>query len=288
MHSMTPNSIRVSLPERPSLALREWGSRNQICLFLHGFGDGDFVWDEVAARLAPYCRVVTMDLRGHGESDWDPQARYDRDTHVEDVLRVTETLEFERFILVGHSMGGSIALRLAARLQERVAGLVLVDCGPPNNSNASDQVRLQFAAAHCVYPSVSAYIKWLESERPMALSDLLERIAPAALRRRSDGGFELKSDPAMIEGSRSKETAEMIASKFWRLLSQVVCPTLVVRGARSGVLPQRNAEHMVGMLRHGQLKIVPLAGHGVMLDNPTGFIDAIQPFIQRILVRGGS
>jgi esterase len=98
---------------------------------VHGFGDASCVWTAVAQRLAGL-RTTSFDLPGHGNSDWDLSQRYDALTITDDLAEIINDLELDRFVLVGHSLGGEVALRYACR-SNRLAALVLVDTGPELN-----------------------------------------------------------------------------------------------------------------------------------------------------------
>ena len=118
--------------------------------------------------LAHLCRTFAIDLRGHGESAWDVNGDYSTSSNLGDVVRMMDTLDLGRCILIGHSMGGEIAFRLAVKYPSRVMALVAVDAGPDLNSSSMAHLRSQFAASIRTYESVSEYAAWLEAQRPLA------------------------------------------------------------------------------------------------------------------------
>ena len=93
-------------------------------MLLHGFGDNSSVWGHLAPQIMSRFRVVAIDLRGHGNSDWDPQTHYNTETLTADLADVIGSFGFERTILIGHSWGAAIASRFAAAQPATVAGLV--------------------------------------------------------------------------------------------------------------------------------------------------------------------
>src|SRR5579863_4459490 len=113
-----------------SLSIKEWSRRGSPLVMIHGLGDASGVWNYLAIRTAPQFHVAALDLRGHGDSDWDPEARYDTATLAADLGKALAALGFERMILIGHSLGADVAIRFAADHAERVAALVIVDYGP--------------------------------------------------------------------------------------------------------------------------------------------------------------
>jgi pimeloyl-ACP methyl ester carboxylesterase len=110
-------------------------------------------------------------------------------------------------------------------------------------------------------------------------------MARFGLRRREDGRYELKMDPALRgamggAGRDDPDRQEEMRKAQWDALAQVPCPTLVVRGAASDILSPEIADRMVDeVLQQGRLAIVPQAGHSVMTDNPDGFRDAVSAFV---------
>jgi pimeloyl-ACP methyl ester carboxylesterase len=257
------------------LHVRDWSAGSDACLLLHGFGEGAHVWNRFAPSVARLFRTLAVDLRGHGESSWDPTGRYPVEGHVADALDVIETLRLRRLVVVGHSLGGDIALRIAAARPIEVIGLVVVEFTPDPIREGAARVRSDFSESIRTWDSVEEYASWLQERRPLVDFGIIQELAAAALRPVSDGGFRPKCDPAMGM-SRSAEDQMDI----WRLLNRISCPVLVVRGIGSAVFSDDSMRQMHKMLRNGSIRIVNYAGHAVMNDNPEGFADALTPFLR--------
>jgi len=274
---MYTRSYRISRQGAPALSLHERGSGEPTFLLIHGFGDGGFVWTEFMIQLASFGRVIAVDLRGHGDSDWDPNSRYDCAAHLDDVRFVVETLRPKKMILIGHSLGGEIAIRLTAQCADLVVGLVVVDFGPELNQEATVRIRQDFVADNLVYVDCGAYAAHLERKRPMISPDLRWTLARDSLRLDADGGYRLKRDPAMgANGSRNSSALPPL----WPILEEIRCPVMLVRGVASSVLPLSVAKRMVEVLSNGFFASIRLAGHGVMVDNPTEFAATTLSFIK--------
>ena len=271
---MRMTSTRISRPDAPTLHVQEWGSGGPSCFLVHGFGDGSFVWNEFAETVARRCRTFAIDLRGHGNSDWDAAARYGISAHLADVTYAIDALRLENVILVGHSMGGELAIRLAAARPQLLVGLIVVDYGPELDSEAIEYIRKEFVADHQHYATPSEYAELLKKRRPLPKPVALEQLAQNSLRARSGGGYELKSDPAMGASQTSSEELEV-----WSALEKISSPALIIRGMASSVLPPRTAMRMKTAVKRGQLLSINKAGHAVMIDNPEAFSDAVMPFI---------
>jgi len=285
---MEPRSRQISGAHGGSLHLLEWSEQGVPLLLLHGFGNEAHIWDDFAPFVAPAYRTLALDHRGHGDSAWDPEHRYDRDAMVDDVEKVREALGIDRLVVIGHSLGGRIATLFAGRRPERIAGLVLVDIGPEVDPRGSTRIRDETSSS--VDPSFASpaeYARLLSLHYPAAQPNAIERMARHGLRRREDGSYALKMDPVLRGAmglTESPEEAEQREREWtaaqWDALARIDCPTLVVRGAASDILSPEIADRMVDeVLKQGSLAVVPQAGHSVMTDNPEGFREAVTSFV---------
>jgi pimeloyl-ACP methyl ester carboxylesterase len=274
-------SFRISRANAPSINIRTGGSGEHTFLLIHGFGDGGFIWDEFCPQLVSLGHVITVDLRGHGDSDWDPACRYGTAEHLSDMSFTVEALDLNKIFLIGHSLGADIAIRLAAQYPERVTGLVVVDFGPELNRDATTHIRNEFISESQTYSSDSEYDSHLESKIPLVSPRLRARFAKSALRSRPQGGYELKRDPAM---GLAKPISEHSLPPLWPVLKKIICPVLIVRGLASSVFAPSVARRMVDVLPNGHLVSIKLAGHAVMIENPEDFAAAALSFIKNLVL----
>ena len=284
---MNAESQRIAGADGLDLHLLEWSRDGVPLLLLHGYGNDAHIWDDFAPEVATYYRTFALDHRGHGESAWDPAKHYDLETLVRDVEAVTAALEIERLVLIGHSLGGRVATLFAGSHPERMAGLVLVDVGPDLAARGVTRIRTEVAETRePVFASVDEYARLLSLHYPAARPHALVRMARHGVRKREDGRFELRMDPALrgAAGWREPEDAAEVERALiqaqWDALAKISCPTLVVRGAASDVFSADTADRMVDeCLTNGRLAVVPRAGHSVMTDNPDGFLAMLSLFL---------
>jgi pimeloyl-ACP methyl ester carboxylesterase len=283
---MEPRSRWVSGADGLRLHGIEWSDAGVPFLLLHGFGNDAHIWDDFAPVLAPYYRTLALDLRGHGDSDRDPEARYDYADHVRDLEALTRELAIERLVVLGHSLGGRVAMLFAGRHPERVAGLVVVDSGPELDPRGVVRIQVDMEkTGDASFSSVADYEAALARAYPAAAPSALARMARHGLRRREDGRFERKTDPAFhrrwaeADPNAAAAREQALSAAIWDSLKRTSCPSLVVRGAASDVLSADVADRMVEeALPNARLAVVARAGHSVMTDNPEGFSEAVEGF----------
>ncbi len=283
-----PTSIRVPGSDGVEMHLLEWSREGTPLLLIHGFSNEAHIWDDFAPSVAPYYRTLALDLRGHGDSGWHPEGRYDYDEHVADLEAVLDALSVERLVIVGHSFGGRVASLFAGRHPEKMAGLVIVDSAPDLDKRGTTRIRMDAEAdRNPTFAGVAEYETALSLAYPAATPAAIARMARHGLRRRDDGRLVPKMDPAYRGFGSERMTAEEMAARekdlterMWKALEGLSCPALVVRGAASDVLSADVADRMVDdVIPDARLAVVAQAGHSVMTDNPDGFRDAVAAFV---------
>jgi pimeloyl-ACP methyl ester carboxylesterase len=263
---------------RFELSIEESGSIGTPCVLLHGRGECSGVWRTLTEAASAEHRFVSIDLRGHGDSSWDPECAYDSRTLAGDVLDVLLAMNIRKPVLIGHSLGGSVALQLNAMLQHFTSGLVMVDFGPESDTSGSERVRADIRETPATFDTIDGYVSWLLDRRPLANGRALRNLAVHALRRTPAGVFEPKLDRRVAD--ESPPNIEPRAEQLWRMLESVRCPALVVRGVGSAVLKPQVAQRMAHHALHeGRLATISRAGHAVMTDNPDEFNRTIDAFL---------
>ncbi len=285
---MEPTSRRIGVSDGLSLHALEWSTEGVPMILIHGFGNEAHIWDDFAPRVAGHYRVIAISLRGHGDSDWDPESRYDYTNHLADLEAITKQLGIDRMVLVAHSLGGRVSMLYAGRHPEQLAGLVIVDSAPELDARGTTRIRMEVAEHQApVFSSIAEYENLLAHNYPAATPDAIKRMARNGVKQNEDGKYQLKMDTAYRGVNGPRLGPEELASReeehirnMWAALEKLSCPTLVVRGAASDIMSPEVADRMVEeVLPNGTLAVVPQAGHSVMTDNPDGFADAVCEFV---------
>jgi pimeloyl-ACP methyl ester carboxylesterase len=273
------SGLSLSLLERDAPAAHP---NPPTVLLLHGLADAAVVWHDVAEVLRTQARVIAPDLRGHGDSSWPADADYRIASIAADVAELIDTLRLPPLILVGHSMGASVALHLACARPDRVERLVLADLGLDADPHNAGQLLQALRDAHRPYTSVDDYAAVLLGRHPLASPNLLRRVAAQTSERHTQGHFELKYDERVIAARErmAQRAKQGVYHAAWEQLAALTCPVLVLRGAASSVLSTRVAQRMTDTSRRATLSQIPVSGHSIHLDNPSAVTQAIAHFLQ--------
>jgi 2-succinyl-6-hydroxy-2,4-cyclohexadiene-1-carboxylate synthase len=245
-------------------------------LLLHGFTGSAATWAPLIGALPPHFRTIVPDLIGHGRSDSPPDAeRYSMEHCVTDLLALLDTLEIERADVLGYSMGGRVALHLAAVAPERVGKLVLESSSPGIASAAERQARVAADAA---------LAELIEHEGLETFVDHWERLPLFA------------SQAALSEGARARLHAQRLRNNprglanslrgmgagsqesLWDRLAGLDVPTLLIAGALDTKYCALAGE-MQALLPNVRAVIVPGAGHAVHLEQPQAFMQNVLEFL---------
>jgi pimeloyl-ACP methyl ester carboxylesterase len=285
---MTPESLRVPGSDGLEMHVLKWSDEGVPVMLVHGFGNESHIWEDFAPSVADVYQVHAMDLRGHGDSDWDSEARYDYESHQADLSAVMENLGFERVVLVGHSLGGRVCMRYAAANAHQVAGLVIVDSAPELDKRGTIRIS-QDVEQHQdpSFETVQQYESYLSTSYPAATPESIRRMARHGLKQRDDGRYVLKMDisfrgraAGQVDPDAMAKYEEDTTKALWDALAKIECPSLVVRGAASDIMSADVADRMVDdVMSNATLAIVAQAGHSVMTDNPDEFRDCVCKFM---------
>lgn len=261
-HDLHVNSVR--------LRAWEWSGAPPAALLLHGIGNYGRFWDLVADRIEGRLRLVAPDARGHGSSD-QPADGYTAEHYVADALGVADALDLGRFVLVGHSMGGSHAIVLAARHPERVHALVIVDVGPTVLAEGRNRALHLLSTRPARFDSEAQALAYLRETSVGYSEPVYKNRMRWAFARSPEGGLVWRASQAALLRTLDDRAR---SDQLWDLLTKIDRPTTVLRGTRSYVLGADTARRMIEVLPRGNLIEVD-CGHNVPLERPQETADAI-------------
>jgi pimeloyl-ACP methyl ester carboxylesterase len=236
------------------------------------------MWDFAGLSLCDRYRVVALDQRGHGDSDWASDGDYALEAHHRDLAAVVETLGLDDFVLVGLSMGARNAVAYAADYPEQVRALVAVDWSPEPGRAGAESVK-RFVQEHDELDSFEEFVdrvRGYSHRRPLAQirASLVHNV-----RQLPSGKWTWKYDPLLRSPGRSRPSEPDENNMLWGYVEAVQCPTLIVRGADSDIMAPGSAVQMRDRMRDARLVEVADAGHRVPGDNPAQFQAALDAFL---------
>ncbi len=246
------------------------GFRPMLCL--HGSGAHAHWFDFVASGLKQRFHVIALDQRGHGDSEWAEPPDYSFERYALDLDELIHKLDLRDFVLLGHSMGGTVALTYAGAHPERIAALIVVDTTPRmaperlaqmrqiGNRQSSYATREELAARYRLRPDSG-------TTPPHAVRYIAERSA----RQGEDGRWRHKFD------RRQYATRQPIDGLA--LWSRITVPALLVRGQHTTRITPEAYQAVKERCPHVALADVAASDHHITLDNPPGFVQAITPFL---------
>jgi pimeloyl-ACP methyl ester carboxylesterase len=256
----------------------EWGDPSaQSVLFLHGSNQSAHSFDLVSLHLADRFHLYALDQRGHGDSEWAKDSNYSSEAMGLDAAAFIDAMGLDHLIVVGHSMGGQNAMRLALSHPDRVQKLVLVDIGPEVSQDGAKVIR-RFVTETREFDDIDHFVDRVQQYDPYRSREHIERTVRYNLLQRADGKFISKHD----HGPRLKATGEHRRQGDRFTLDdvrQLPMPLLIIRGADSAIFTAEAATRFVEAVPDGRLVTVPRAGHNVHGQNTPGFIAALEPFI---------
>lgn len=278
-----PASRRSNRREANGITLHylEWGPPDgQPVVLLHGLRGHAHAWDDISSALADKYRVLAIDQRGRGQTDWAPDGNYATEAFVADLAALCNVLALGPFILVGHSMGGRNGIMFAAKHRARVAAFVIADVGPEIQAEGAARIRRELIDAPEEFESMEAAVAQAVAENPLAAESVLRRRVEYQTRLLPTGKVGWRYDPVIRDQVRSNSRA--VPPDFWALWRTIQCPTLIVRGAKTDVLAHSVAERMRDS--HGQAQLVEIAraGHMVFEDNPRDFTHALRGWMDQL------
>ena len=247
----------------------EWGDENAppiVCV--HGYTGSADAFNALARRLQDRHHLLALDVRGHGESAWSPAGAYRYEDQAGDLAAFADRLGLQKFVLIGTSMGGIIAMTYAAHHAARLSGLVINDIGPEAEAG-TQRITQMVGSRPDDFETLEDAMAYRRSASPILAARSAEdqhELALGVLRQRPDGKWRWKMDPAYIR--QRVEHGPPQRPLLWPVLQALGCPTLVVWGSDSDVLSEVQARHMVDVLPRGELVTVAGIGHAPTLVEP--------------------
>jgi pimeloyl-ACP methyl ester carboxylesterase len=250
-------------------------------VLLHGIAGTSATWDEVIPTLAARHTVIAPDLLGHGESA-KPHGDYSLGAHANVVRDLLEALGMGPATIVGHSLGGGIAMQFAYQFIERCERLVLVSSG-----GLGREVHPLLRAA--ALPGAAAVLPWLSTAGSRGVGALIRGMSRLGIRAGPDLDETWRSFASLEEPAARRAFIQTVrgvmdlggqrVSAKERLYLAQGLPTLIVWGEKDPLIPVRHAHEAHERMAGSRLEIFPDAGHFPYRDDPERFASVLLDFI---------
>ena len=249
-----------------------WGSATPEIVLLHGGGQNAHTWDTVALALDR--PVVAIDLPGHGHSDWREDHDYSPVTSAPAVATAIENLASDAELLVGMSLGGVTAIRLAAEYPELARRLAVVDVTPGVDETKAEPI-IAFLSGPERFASFDEILERTVQFNPTRTVSSLRRGVLHNAREEPDGSWTWRYDPVRAW----KQEGAVRFTNLWDDVARIQAPMLLIRGALSGVVTDDDVVELRRRRPDAGAVIVEGAGHSIQGDKPVELATIVEGFL---------
>ena len=259
----------------PRLHYLQWNPHApRTVILLHGNTANAWWWEPVARVIAAEYRLLALDQRGHGDSEWARPAAYSPVDYANDIARFVAhaTANADKPVVVGHSMGGMNVLAFARAHPDSARGAIAIDV-PVTSTRGRDRYLERLKSLPVVtYPDLAtakARFRLIPKEGAVA-ADVLHEIAEKSLARTDEGRWTLKFDRECFFGGDGMVVLEVI--------KQITIPMMLVRAEHSRIMTAEGAEHARASNPNARLVTIADAHHHVILERPEAVARLIEKF----------
>jgi pimeloyl-ACP methyl ester carboxylesterase len=235
----------------------------------HGLTGNAHNFDALAPHLGPKFHVVSVDVRGRGDSDWGLPTEYLPQNYVSDLAAMLDQMPIERVSLIGTSMGGIISIMYAGGWPDRVERLVLNDIGPDIDQAGVTRIAGYVGEAPERFGDIDEVVDYYRKNYPpMATTPhaIAREWVKWSVKPAVDGALMWKMDPNVrrpIRGNTAQQRLDL-----WVPFARMTCPLLIIRGADSDILASATAQRMCTVHHQAKVVEVPGVGHAPSLTEP--------------------
>lgn len=269
------------------LHYKEYGKGMPV-IILHGLLGLSDNWVSQGKKLSNLFYVIIPDLRNHGQSMHSPEHNFR--VMSEDIYELINDLNLKNPVIIGHSMGGKIAMHFAIRFQGMVKALVIVDIAPDSYldeetqnafKNVFDTILQIDPSEYSSRKEIEQYIEQKES------SEVLRQLLNKNVQRNKNKKFEWKVNAEVLRRQLPKINTSLKDSLGNDYSGPCLCPALFVRGENSNFINSQNTWSINHSFPHATIETIPNAGHLVHVDQPRAFYELLVPFLEQVSIAKG-
>ena len=284
-------SSHIYFSQRLRLHYVDWGNPDgPPMLLIHGGRDHCRNWDWVAEHFAKDYHIIAPDLRGHGDSQWEASGNYTQISYVYDIAQLLQQKNMHDVTVIGHSLGGAIALMYTALFPERVKKLVAIEGMGPSPSLAAkhaeisindrvrswvDDMRKLSGRLPRRYDTLDDAFKRMRDENPHLSEEQARHLTLHGANQNEDGTYSWKFDNYVRVFSMSGLPNEQVKKMY----GEISCPTLLMRGEESWASDPVADGRTQCFNCPIEYQSFANAGHWVHHDQLDGFVDRVSEFL---------
>ena len=262
----------------PRLHYLEWNAGgDDTLILLHGNSANAWWWQPLAEAIgAAGPRLLALDLRGHGDSEWVRPPAYSPTHYADDLARFIQTVKPGHPVIAGHSMGGITAIAFAARYPQLARAAVAINVAVTSTQRRNRYLRHLRALPTVTYSDLATAIgrfRLMPDEGDIP-APVLAQIAERSLQRTDDGRYTMKFDRESFHGSDGLDVAAAIR--------EVRIPLLLVRAELSRIMTAPAALHAAESNPCVRLVTIPASHHHILLERPLALAHAIAEFVNAL------
>ena len=253
----------------------DWGNADKPPLIMvHGIGRVAHTFDHIAPAFTAQYHILALDMRGHGDSAWDPAANYLVEDHVRDFEGFVSQLALRHVTLWGNSTGGRVVQVYAGLHPDNMRALIVEDVGPERPKTISDGFARGVARDAVGWASEDELLAQLKSENQGISEEQLRSYARYASKRTQEGRLIWKRDPNLAKG--------FVETELWQYVRRITSPTIYVIGGRSTIVPLETREQLKKTIPGVEIVTMPGLGHYPSQEKPEEFTRIAKAFLARV------
>lgn len=250
----------------------DWGiGDREPLVLLHGIARVAHTFDHLAPHFTPSHHVIAVDMRGHGDSGWDPGAAYLVEDYLKDIEALAQQLGLRDIVLWGNSTGGRVAQVFAGMHPDLVSAVIVEDVGPERPSTISSRRANRMSKEENGWASVDELIAQTRSDYPRTSEAVLRTFVEQGSKQRADGRIVWKRDPAILKG--------FVPTELWATVRKIEAPIIYVLGGASTIVPPETQAQLKEALPQAEIVTMPGLGHYPSDEEPEAFLAIVDRFL---------